>query len=177
MNSSTLKTVIHAMLLNALWFSVVLGVAYEFKLPALLVFLVILIVTAYEGWQRSDVVAMVFGLVVGVVLDGFLQISGWVNYGHWFNSLWWLPPYWILMLWIGFALSLKIGMRWLFRSYWLGAAFLIIGAPLSYFSAAKLGAVVLQKPMAVMLLIAVGWWFYFSVLYGINKSWRRAYDV
>jgi len=165
------------MLLNALWFSVVLGVAYDHRLTALLVFAMILMVTIHEGWHRSDWMALILGLLVGAVLDGFLQLSGWVDYGQWFNGTQWLPPYWIFMLWIGFALSLKIGMRWLFKNYWVGAAFLIIGAPLSYFSADKLGAVVLQKPTAVMVLIALGWWFYFSLLYGINKSWRTAYDA
>ena len=174
--SSRMKTLIHAMLLNALWFSVVLGVAYQHKLTAVVVFVLMVLVTAYEGWERSDWMALLIGLMVGVILDGFLQASGWVDYGQWFNGSQWLPPYWILMLWMGFALSLKIGMRWLFKHYWLGAIFLIIGAPLSYFSADKLGAVVLQKPTAVMLLIAVGWWFYFSVLYGVNKSWRNAYE-
>ncbi len=171
-----MKTLIHAMLLNALWFSVVLGVAYQHQLTAVVVFVLMVLVTAYEGWERSDWMALLIGLMVGVILDGFLQVSGWVDYGQWFKGSQWLPPYWILMLWMGFALSLKIGMRWLFKHYWLGAIFLIIGAPLSYFSADKLGAVVLQKPTAVMLLIAVGWWFYFSVLYGVNKSWRNAYD-
>ncbi|GAA4823431.1 membrane protein [Marinicella pacifica] len=174
--SSRIKTLIHAMLLNALWFSVVLGVAYQHKLTALAVFVCMVLVTAYEGWERSDWMALLIGLLVGAVLDGFLRASGWIDYGQWFNNIPWLPPYWIFMLWMGFALSLKIGMRWLFKHYWLGAAFLIIGAPLSYFSADKLGAVVLQKPTAVMLLIAVGWWFYFSVLYGVNKSWRNAYE-
>mgnify|MGYP001627842126 CR=1 FL=1 len=174
--SNQMKTVIHAMLLNALWFSVVLGVAYQHQLTAFVVFACLVFVTVHEGWQRSDWVALMTGLVVGTVLDGFLRTSGWVDYGQWFHGAHWLPPYWILMLWIGFALSLKIGMRWLFKHYWLGAAFLIIGAPLSYFSADKLGAVVLQKPTAVMLLIGVGWWFYYSMLYVMNRSWRNAYE-
>ena len=118
-----MKTVIHAMLLNALWFSVVLGVAYQHKLTAVVVFVLMVLVTAYEGWERNDWMALLIGLMVGVILDGFLQVSGWVDYGHWFKGSQWLPPYWILMLWMGFALSLKIGMRWLFKHYWLGAAF------------------------------------------------------
>jgi len=150
MKANHYKTLLHAMMLNALWFSVVLGVAYAHKITALVVFASMVLLAVYEGLLRSDVVALVLGLAVGIALDGFMQSYSWINYGQWFNDAAWLPPYWILMLWVGFALSLKIGMRWLFKSYWLGAVFLGIGAPLSYFSAEKLGAVTIQKPLAVM---------------------------
>jgi hypothetical protein len=176
MRTAHYKTVLHAMMLNALWFSVVLGVAYAHKITALVVFALMVLLAVYEGLLRSDVVALVLGLVVGVALDGFMQHYAWVSYGQWFNDFKWLPPVWILMLWVGFALSLKIGMRWLFKRYWIGAVFLGIGAPLSYFSAEKLGAVSLHKPLAVMVLLALGWLFYYSMLYVINSSWRTAYE-
>lgn len=171
-----MKMVVHAMLLNALWFSVVLGVAHNSLIPAVMVFLVLIFVVLQEGITREDIQALFIGLVFGFLVDGFLHNNGWVHYESWLTIPEWSPPYWILMLWFGFALTLKVGMRWLFRSYLMGTLFLLIGAPLSYFSASKLGAISIHQPLTVMVIIGVSWWAYYSLMYGINKSWRQPYE-
>ncbi len=164
------------MLLNALWLAIVLGVAHNIPIPAIIIFFILLVVVLREGITQEDVAALVAGLIIGFIVDGYLHRSGWVHYESWLAIPDWSPPYWILMLWIGFSLTLKVGMRWLFRSYLVGALFLLIGAPLSYYSASKLGAVSLQEPLAAMLVIAVSWWCYFSLIYILNKSWRQPYE-
>ena len=69
-----------------------------------------------------------------------------------------VAPYWILGMWINFALTLNGSMRWLHGRYLLAAGLGAIGGPLAYMAGVRLGA---AEPLAsgtvVYGSLAVAW--------------------
>jgi len=69
-----------------------------------------------------------------------------------------VAPYWILGMWINFALTLNGSMRWLHGRYLLAAMLGAVGGPLAYVAGVKLGAaVLLDRGTVVYGALAVVW--------------------
>jgi hypothetical protein len=77
-------------------------------------------------------------LALGALIEGVLSYLGWVRYAVAAPAL---PPggapLWILALWVAFALTLTRSLAWLQGRLLLGMVLGAIGAPLSYWSAAR----------------------------------------
>lgn len=94
--------------------------------------------------------------LIGFSIDFILAIFDWFQFNH---SPGYLPPLWLLFLWLGFAtnvttLSNAINSHWLVIAI-VGALF----APLSYLAAAKLGAVVFPAGYLNTWLMLLPVWF------------------
>jgi hypothetical protein len=68
-----------------------------------------------------------------------------------------LAPYWIVAMWVLFATTLNVGMRWLRRSTAIAAVAGAIGGPLAFFAGASIGAVELVSPAIALIAIGIGW--------------------
>lgn len=64
-------------------------------------------------------------------------------------------PYWIVAMWILFATTLNLGMRWLRKNYLVASLFGAIGGPLSFAAGEKAGAVAIAD--GGLLPIGIGW--------------------
>ena len=76
------------------------------------------------------------------VFDSFLVAAGWVTYKAGLFSDY-LAPYWIITMWMLFATTLNVSMRWLRGKPWLAAFFGCFGGPTTYLAGQKLGGIVL----------------------------------
>lgn len=85
-----------------------------------------------------------------LVLVGLLEYSS----GNWMPGL---APYWIVSMWVLFATTLNVGMRWLRRSTAIAAVAGAIGGPLAFFAGASIGAVELVSPAIALISIGIGW--------------------
>ncbi len=156
---------LNLILLNLLWFTSVLGAANELLWPAAWCLLLLLATMfIYQGLTKKEMKIIGFSLLFGIVLDGFLYHSGWLTYASPYFATKPLPPIWILFLWAGFGASIMTGMRWMINKPALGASVMAIGAPLSYVSAAKLGAVTVNNYPHALLLIGAAWFLYFCCI-------------
>jgi hypothetical protein len=86
-------------------------------------------VLVQAGWVRFE---------AGVVLEG-------------------AAPYWMVALWALFATTLNESMRMLQTRPWIAAAFGAVGGPLAYYAGARMGALDLVQPAAMLAALAVGW--------------------
>ena len=164
--------IVSIVLLNLLWFTSVLGAANGLIWPASIV-LVILLGFNYllVGMHRIDFKIISYSFIAGLIIDGILMNKGLVIYEHMAPGLGWMPPLWILMLWVGFGASVRLGMHWLLENPKLGGAVMLVGAPLSYISASKLGATTVPNLWQAMTFIGCSWLLYFmSVVYLLNKD-------
>ena len=97
--------------------------------------------------------------VVGCLLDALLWQLGLFRFPSGF-------PLWLVLLWLGFALTLAHGMRWLLRlPRWQQALFGIVGGASSYVAGAAMGAV--NLPWGIWIstaLLAVIWMWWLPVL-------------
>ena len=97
--------------------------------------------------------------VGGCLLDALLWQLGLFRFPAGF-------PLWLVLLWLGFALTLAHGMRWLLRlPRWQQALFGMVGGTSSYVAGAAMGAVHLPWGIGISAaLLAVIWMWWLPVL-------------
>ena len=97
--------------------------------------------------------------VAGCLLDALLWQLGLFRFPAGF-------PLWLVLLWLGFALTLAHGMRWLLRlARWQQALFGMVGGTSSYVAGAVMGAVHLPWGIWISVaLLAVIWMWWLPVL-------------
>ena len=106
---------------------------------------------------RAELVLVAIACVVGLIVDTTFIQANLLAYAEPlpFAAV---APYWILGMWINFALTLNGSMRWLHGRYGLAAVLGAIGGPLAYVAGIKLGAAELQASEAVVYgVLAVTW--------------------
>ncbi|MGH1361845.1 MAG: DUF2878 domain-containing protein [Burkholderiaceae bacterium] len=155
--SSATFLVTNVVLFQIGWFSCVVGAAHGWIWPGSVLALLI------AGWHLSRAISLLpevkliaLTLSIGLLWDSLLVSLGWLRYPH--GAL--IPsvaPVWIVALWLLFATTLNVSLRWLKPR--LSTA-LILGAifgPLSYWGASRLGAVDVIHPVALTIALAAGW--------------------
>jgi len=173
-----MMVVLNIILLNLLWFACVLGASNGLLWPSIVCLsLLLMFVVIYVGFNRKDMKVIVFSLLFGTLVDGYLQSSGLLIYASPFHQLSYIPPVWIMFLWIGFGASIKTGMQWFLANPMIGTVIMTVGAPVSYFSASRLGAVVFTDWLEVMSLIAIAWLIYFVCITQLFYPKGRHKDV
>lgn len=102
-------------------------------------------------------------VLLGLVADSVLLATGWIAYpnGDWLPGL---APYWIVCLWVLFATTLNVSMRWLSGRYLLAAVFGAVGGPLSYLAGAALGAMTFFETTPALTALALVWAFVMPAL-------------
>jgi hypothetical protein len=140
------------------WFACVLGGASQLGVAGSLV---ALLVAANHLWwadsRAAELRLLGSALLMGLCFESALVLSGLAIYsngllfGH-------LAPHWMLMMWVVFATTINVSMRWL-KALHIGWAALLgaILAPLSYLAGSRLGAVTFSDPLIALSVIALGW--------------------
>ena len=113
---------------------------------------------ACGGHARADALLILLAVALGFVADSLLVQYGVASYAAPVPSER-FAPVWILALWANFALSLNHSLAWLQSRPVFAAVLGAVGAPLSYFFAARSWhALSLADPLAMSLaLLAVIW--------------------
>jgi hypothetical protein len=152
MKSEPLGKIFNFVWYQSLWFLAVLG--REESITAITVLLAAHL-WFIKGW-RSEIVLMGTTGIIGICLDGALKQLGFYQFDA---PPEWLPvPLWLIGIWMGFAATLRFGLSWLVAKPWIMAAMSAIGAPLTYFAAARLGAVTFPLgTIPTALAVGIGW--------------------
>jgi hypothetical protein len=139
------------------WFACVLGPArgWTWQAPSL-------VAAIAAAWllvaPRPLGLALVLALtgVVGLCWDSALAVLGLIAYrpGPLTPPL---APSWILAMWVLFATTLQVSLRWLRGRWWFAALLGAALAPLAYLGGARLGALQLLQPQLALLAQAAGW--------------------
>lgn len=139
------------------WFACILGASNDMPWIGALVGVIVISLHLFSVDRPvKELNLIACALVIGIVLDSLLVMSGWLSYPNGI-LLSGTAPYWILMLWALFASTLNVSMKWMHGKYWLAAIFGAVGGPLSYLAGARLGAVTFVDLQAALLALAVGW--------------------
>jgi hypothetical protein len=139
------------------WFACVLGAANGMPWIGPAVCLPILALhLAWAARPLAEINLMAAALVFGLLLDSFLVVTGWLVYPNGI-LLAGMAPYWILTMWVLFASTLNVSMRWLRGKYLMASIFGAVGGPMSYVAGAKLGAVEFGQAQPALIALAVGW--------------------
>jgi len=105
---------------------------------------------------RDEFLLLALAAATGFVWESLLVHAGIVQYGENASSTG-LAPYWIVALWVLFATTLNVGMRWLRKNLLLASVFGALGGPLSFLAGAKVGAVSFSDTSTALVVIGLGW--------------------
>ncbi|MGH8477388.1 MAG: DUF2878 domain-containing protein [Methylococcales bacterium] len=135
------------------WLACVLGGAHGRPWLGIVVSLAILswhFWRAQSAWLEARlllVVALSGGMLDQLMLS--LKLLGYPA-ANWPGQL---LPAWMWMLWMLFATTLNVNLRWLRKRPLLGAMLGFAGGPLAYLGASRLGAIqLLQGPISLMAI-------------------------
>jgi hypothetical protein len=139
------------------WFACVVGGARGLPWLGTSLALVIVMGHLYRAARpRDELILVLICAAVGAAFDSALVAVGWVAYPG--GAL--IPgtaPHWIVAMWMLFATTLNVSLRWLRQRLPAAAAFGAVGGPLAYWGGERLGAIVFVAPAAASVALAVGW--------------------
>jgi len=139
------------------WFACVLGAAYGWPWAGVAVAMAIVALHLSRAVLPLEELKLIaLALVIGALWDTLLVKLGWIAYPR-ETLITNAAPHWILALWALFATTLNVSMRWLKQQPLLALIAGAVGGPLSYWAAARLGAVQFVEPVALVIAMALGW--------------------
>lgn len=170
-----LNTVVNFVLLQMVWFALVVGVVYQH------IWLGTGLVLAFMVWQlhpvnrkTNDITIVLTLMVLGLVLDSAWLQLGLISYEmQWPHSF--MAPVWIIMLWTAFGLTINHSLAWIFEYKVIGVLMGAIGGPVSYLAAQRFGAVTLNQPVWALAALAAGWTLVMVILitvFGESPSYK-----
>ncbi|MFI4889703.1 MAG: DUF2878 domain-containing protein, partial [Steroidobacterales bacterium] len=98
---------------------------------------------------------LLLGTSLGCLLDQSMLSAGWTAYpvaSSWPQNL---LPLWMVALWLGFCTTVNVSMRWLRGHPVLAILLGAVGAPITYGSGIRLGAMTWVHPMFVIPSLSV----------------------
>ena len=107
--------------------------------------------------------------LIGASFDSILVATGWVTYKSGLFSQY-FAPYWIITLWMLFAMTLNVSMRWLRGKPKLAALLGFYGGPASYIGGQALGGIVLVNQFAALSALAIGWAVMMPLLMRLSEN-------
>ena len=139
------------------WFACILGAANGAPLTGVFV---VAAAVAYHLYcttdARAEAMLIALAALAGAVWDSLLVMAGWLVYpsGMLIDGM---APYWIVALWVIFATTFNVSLRWFKRRLGLAALFGAIGGPLAFLAGERLGGVTFTDYPAAIGALAVGW--------------------
>lgn len=156
-------------LFQAGWGICVLGAAAGHPWPATAAGLAV--VLAHLALAREiarESLLLLTGLLLGLLVDGFHIHTGVLVFpiGTLHPGL---PPPWILVLWLQFAMTLHFSLAWLAGRYALGALLGSVAGALAYWAGVRLGAADFgADPVPCLIQIGLSWGLTLLVLLKVS---------
>jgi hypothetical protein len=117
----------------------------------------------------EEVLLVLSCALIGAGFDSILVASGWVTYKAGLFSEY-FAPYWIITMWMLFAMTLNVSMRWLRGKPKIAALLGLYGGPASYIAGQALGGIVLANPIAALAALAIGWAVMMPMLMWLSEN-------
>jgi len=174
MQAQTRQVITNFVLFQLGWFACVLGGAQGWALwGALLSLLIVLRHLQCAHDMRKETYLLVLAGGIGLIWESILVSADLLVYPDPNVELGGIAiaPYWILTLWLVFATTFNVSMRWLKSHLWLAVPFGAIGGPLAFLAGEKLGAVVMPEPNTTLVVLAIGWAIWSPLLAWASRYW------
>ncbi len=152
------------------WLSSVIGGAQQMPWIGPVAVLVALVLHLRAARKPvEEILLLLTCAMIGAGFDSMLVAAGWVTYKAGLFSEY-FAPYWIITMWMLFATTLNVSMRWLRGKPKLAAFFGFYGGPASYIAGQELGGIVLVNQVASLLALAIGWAIMMPILMWLSEN-------
>lgn len=142
---------------QAAWFACVIGGAHHWPWLGVIVTAIVVALHLYQATlPKVDIIVLILSGLLGLCADSLLTILGLLQFpsGQFHPSL---APYWMVAMWVAFATTCNVSLRWLKPRLILAALLGASAGPLAYYGGARLGGVVLTDPLLSLLAVAGIW--------------------
>ncbi len=152
-----MKLLANILVYQVCWLACILGGANGLPLAG------VAVVALAVAWHlyladspRVELALLGLAGVVGAIWDSLLVAAGWLVYpsGTLIDGT---APYWIVALWVGFATTFNVSLRYFKRRLWLATLLGAVGGPLAFLAGERLGGVVFTDTTVAMLALGLGW--------------------
>ena len=149
--------VINAAVFQIGWLLCVISGANQ--VPLLGTLAALLIVTwhvTHQARPRDELLLILYAGGIGAVWDSLLVYTGLLQYpsGTLIEGT---APYWIIAMWLLFATTLNVSLKWLRHRPYLAAILGLVAGPAAYYAGYKLGGVQIPDFVSAMAALAAGW--------------------
>jgi len=152
------------------WMSSVIGAANHMPWIGPVTVLIVLIFHLRAARKPFDEALLVLCCaLIGAGFDSMLVAAGWVTYQTGLFADY-FAPYWIITIWMVFATTLNVSMRWLRGKPKLAALLGFYGGPASYVAGQQLGGIVLSNQFAALISLAIGWAVIMPLLMWLSEN-------
>ncbi|MEC9373676.1 MAG: DUF2878 domain-containing protein [Planctomycetota bacterium] len=139
------RLIVNIVAFQAGWFACVFSSAWGMPLAGALAVVGILAINlALDASPLSEARAVLAVAVPGAMVDTALLLLGVITFGDG-SGFPLMFPVWVLALWLNFAATLNVSLKWLRGRWWLAAILGAIGGSTTYLAGAKLGALGLHE--------------------------------
>jgi hypothetical protein len=139
------------------WFACVLGGAHAQPWAGTAVAAAIVALhLARAANPAAELKLVLLAALLGGVWDSALVALGWIAYPSG-TLIAGTAPYWIVAMWMLFATTLNVSLRWLKQHAFLAILFGAIGGPLAYYAGEMLGAVKFIDWQTAIAAQGIGW--------------------
>jgi hypothetical protein len=144
-------------LFKAGWAAVVLLAAAGMPVAGALAALAVVAVHLLRSADfKVELVLVVVSALMGFAWETILVVAGVLDYGT-VAPVPGAAPFWIVTMWMLFATTLNVGMRWLRKSTLVAGIAGLVGGPLAFIAGQGAGAVTLTDPVSSTVIIGLGW--------------------
>jgi hypothetical protein len=154
------------------WFACVLGAVYDMLLAGILLSVFIIFWHIYQAARpRIEFITLSLAGVVGLIWESALVNANLIsyNYGMVFDDV---APLWIIMLWLLFATTFNVSLKWLKTRLLMATIFSAVGAPLAFYAGYRLGALDFTNMLSALMAQAVG----YAILVPLLLRFAQNYD-
>ncbi len=139
------------------WFAAVLGGAANLAWVGTLIVLAIVAAHLLRiPNPRGELMLITIVTAIGTLWESLLVALGltWYPHGTLVDGT---APYWIVAMWMLFATTLNVSMRWMRGRLWLAALAGAVFGPLAFYAGSRLGGVGFPDFGEAMIALALGW--------------------
>lgn len=153
------------------WFACVLGGANGWPWLGALVATAVIALHLYQAARpRAELTLIALSGLLGFGADSLLTGLGLLHFpsGQFHDRL---APYWMVAMWLMFATTFNVSLRWLKPRLGLAALLGAVGGPLAYYAGARLDGVSFDDPLTSLAAVAGMWTLAMPLLLIIASRW------
>ena len=151
------KLIINVALFQLGWFCCVVAGANHMPLVGTAAALIVVLWHLASSYDpRKELTLLLIAALIGTSWESLLVSAGLLQYpsGTFIQGM---APIWIIAMWMLFATTLNVSLRWLKNRLALAAMLGAIAGPAAFFTGYKLGGVNMPDITIALLALAGGW--------------------